>query len=156
MERGNMHEFSVPMGLPDFIQSHVRDYLETDGATGHIWNSSDFGGNGPVRTLLLVVVGRKTGRTRTLPLGYTPTEDGYVIVGSKGGAPKHPAWYLNLVANPEVSVQVGADRFEARARVTDGAEREELWGSLVVATPQFEEYQSAVERRIPVVVLERA
>lgn len=150
-----MHEFSVPAGLPEFIQNHVRDYLETEGETGHMWDSSDVGGNGLVRTLLLVTVGRKSGRTQTLPIGYTKTEAGYVIVASKGGAPKHPAWYLNLVANPDVSVQVKSDRFEARARVAEGDDREVLWASIVEATPQFKEYQNGVERQIPVVVLER-
>ena len=116
-ELKTMHQFSVPTGLPEFIQNHVRDYLETNGETGHLWDSTSFGGSGPVATLLLVTVGRKSGRTQTLPIGYTKTEAGYVIVGSKGGSPAHPAWYLNLVANPEVSVQVGSDRFDARARV---------------------------------------
>ena len=150
-----MHEFSVPAGLPEFIQNHVRDYLETEGETGHMWDSSDVGGNGLVRTLLLVTVGRKSGRTQTLPIGYTKTEAGYVIVGSKGGAPKHPAWYLNLVANPDVSVQVKSDRFEARARIAEGDDREVLWASIVEAAPQFEEYQNGLERQIPVVILER-
>lgn len=151
-----MHEFSVPAGLPEFIQNHVRDYLETEGETGHMWDSSDVGGNGLVRTLLLVTVGRKSGRTQTLPIGYTKTEAGYVIVASKGGAPTHPAWYLNLVANPGVSVQVKSDRFEARARIAVGDDREVLWASIVEATPQFEEYQNGLERQIPVVILERA
>ena len=150
-----MHEFSVPIGLPEFIQSHVRDYLETDGETGHLWDSTSFGGNGAVATLLLVTVGRKSGRTQTLPIGYTKTEMGYVIAGSKGGAPTHPAWYLNLVANPEVSVQVGSDRFDARARVLEGDARETLWALLVEASPEFETYQAGIERQIPVVVLER-
>jgi len=92
---------------------------------------------------------------QTLPIGYSKTEEGYVIVGSKGGSPKHPAWYLNLVANPDVSVQVGSDRFAARARVVEGGDREALWSSIVKETPQFEEYQNGVERQIPVVVLER-
>jgi deazaflavin-dependent oxidoreductase (nitroreductase family) len=150
-----MYEFSVPTGLPEFIQNHVRDYLETDGETGHTWDSSDQGGSGLVSTLLLVTVGRKTGRHQTLPIGYTKTEAGYVIVASKGGAPKNPAWYLNLVANPDVSVQVGPDRFEARARVAEGSERHALWALIVEATPEFKEYQGRVERQIPVVVLEQ-
>ena len=149
-----MDEFRVPTGVPRFIQDHVRDYLETNGARGHLWDNTDFGGTGSVPTLLLVTTGRKTGRQQTLPLGYTEIEDGYVVVGSKGGAPTHPAWYLNLVANPEVSVQLKSTRFEARARVALGSERESLWAMLVEATPQFEEYQQGIERQIPVVVLE--
>jgi deazaflavin-dependent oxidoreductase (nitroreductase family) len=132
----------------------VREYLESDGEEGHLWDNSAFGGNGSVHTLLLVTLGRKTGRAQTLPIGYTKTDAGYVIAGSKGGAPKHPAWYLNLVANPDVSVQLKSDRFEARARVVEGRERDVLWAMLVSATPEFEQYQAGVERQIPVVVLE--
>jgi deazaflavin-dependent oxidoreductase (nitroreductase family) len=150
-----MHEFRVPEQLPAFIQDHVRDYLETDGEIGHHWDSTSVGGNGLVTTLLLVTVGRKSGRIKTLPIGYTKTDVGYIIVGSKGGAPQHPAWYLNLVANPEVSVQVGSDRFDARARVLEGEARQAVWDSLVKETPQFQSYQDGIDRQIPVVVLER-
>ncbi len=150
-----MHEFSVPTGLPDFIQQHVRDYLETNGEVGHLWDSTPHGGSGPVETLLLVALGRKTGRPRTLPIGYTKTDAGYVIVGSKGGSPEHPAWYLNLVANPEVSVQVGSDRFDARARILEGDARDAAWASLIETAPQFKRYQDGIERQVPVVLLER-
>jgi deazaflavin-dependent oxidoreductase (nitroreductase family) len=150
-----MHEFSVPKRLPEFIRNHVRDYLETKGEKGHIWDSTSVGGSGPVQTLLLVTVGRKTGKSQTLPIGYTKIDAGYVIVGSKGGAPNHPAWYLNLVANPDVSVQVGPDRFDARARVLEGDDRDALWASIVEETPQMKTYQDATERQIPVIVLER-
>ena len=154
-ELKTMHEFSVPEGLPEFIRNHVRDYLETEGETGHLWDSTSVGGNGLVATLLLVTVGRKSGRVRTLPIGYTKAEAGYLIVGSKGGAPKHPAWYLNLVANPEVSVQVGSDRFDARARVLEGDARDSHWALLVERAPQFKAYQDGIERQIPIVLLER-
>ncbi len=79
-----------------------------------------------------------------------------MIVGSKGGAPQHPAWYLNLEADADVEVQVRADRFNARARLASGQERAELWRLMVGEWPRYAEYQRKTEREIPVVVLERA
>ena len=101
--------------LPDWIRDHVRRYLASNGADGHMWDSSVAGGPGPVPTLLLTTTGRKTGRKLILPLIYGKTPSGYAIVASKGGAPSHPAWYLNLVDHPEVDVQVGPAKFRARA-----------------------------------------
>ncbi len=150
-----MHEFSIPKGLPAFVQEHVGRYLETNGAEGHLWDSSVAGGPGPVPTLLLVTTGRKSGRAQTLPLIYAEASGQYVIVGSKGGAPGHPAWYLNLLSDPEVSVQVGSERFAARARIAEGDEREALWNAMVGAFPPFRNYQEGLERQIPVVVLEQ-
>jgi len=150
-----MHEFAVPDGLPDFIQDHVKRYLATDGADGHLWDSRPHGGNGVVRTLLLTATGRRTGQSRTLPIGYSEFESAYVIVGSKGGAPTHPAWFLNLQANPVVSVQVEADRFEARARIAVGDERARRWHGIVEASPVMQTYQDGTDREIPVVLLER-
>ncbi len=85
-------------------------------------------------------------------------EDGdrYVVVASKGGAPRHPDWYLNLTDDPEVEVQVKADRFGARARTAQGAERERLWGLMAGIWPAYDQYQRRTDRLIPVVILERA
>jgi proline iminopeptidase len=149
-----MSEFSVPTHLPDWIKDHVSRYLETEGADGHMWDSSIAGGAGPVPTLLLVTTGRRSGKKQTLPLIYGQTEGGYVIVASRGGAPTHPGWYFNLVAHPEVSVQVVAERFRATARTASGAERETLWKRMVGIYPPYEQYQARTEREIPVVVLE--
>jgi len=150
-----MHDFVIPEGLPEFIQDHVKRYLESDGADGHWWDSRPHGGDGVVPTLLLTATGRKTGLSRTLPIGYTEHESAYVIVGSKGGAPTHPAWFLNLEANPEVSIQVGSDRFEARARAAVGDERAQLWLGIVTKSPVMQTYQDGTDREIPVVILER-
>ena len=92
---------------------------------------------------------------RPLPLLYGKTGNDYVIVASKGGRPKHPAWYLNLIAAPEVDIQVATDRFRVRARTTDGAEREALWAQMVAIYPPFVDYQAKTDRVFPVVVLER-
>ena len=94
--------------LPGWIVDHMRKYVETDGQDGHIWNG--------VPTLLLTTTGRRSKQPLMLPLIYGRDGDRYVIVASKGGDPNHPAWYLNLVAHPQVKLQVGADKFNAKAR----------------------------------------
>jgi deazaflavin-dependent oxidoreductase (nitroreductase family) len=141
--------------LPTWIRDHIRRYLESDGADGHLWDSSERGGPGPVPTLLLTTTGRKSGKPQLLPLIYGKTPAGYTIVASKGGAPEHPAWYLNLVAQPEVGVQVAADRFRARARTATGAERAALWKQMAGIFPPYDDYQRRTPREIPIVVLER-
>jgi len=146
----------LPAGLPDWIRNHLERYLATDGADGHLWDASLGGGTGMVPTLILTTVGRKSGEPRPLPLIYGEVEGGHAVIASKGGAPAHPAWYLNLVAHPEVDVQVKADRFRARARTAEGAEREAIWRQLSTIYPPYTAYQErAGEREIPVVVLER-
>jgi deazaflavin-dependent oxidoreductase (nitroreductase family) len=86
---------------------------------------------------------------------YTRDGDQYVTLGSKGGAPTHPAWYHNLLANPIVTVEVGGETFEARARVTEGTERERLFEQHATTNPGFRDYQQRTSRVIPVIVLER-
>lgn len=140
--------------LPDWMRDHVRRYLESDGADGHLWDSSERGGPGPIPTLLLTTTGRKSGKPQLLPLIYGRTPKGYAVVASKGGAPAHPAWYLNLTAHPEVAVQVGADKFRARARTASGAERSALWKQMAAIFPPYDDYQRRTQREIPVVVLE--
>ena len=149
-----MSTVSIPDHLPELIRDHIRRYVETDGAEGHMWDSSVFGGPGVVPTLLLTTTGRKSGKSLTLPLIYGTTETGYAIVASKGGDPSHPAWYLNLSANPEVEVQVAAKRFRATARTAEGPERSTLWDQMVGIYAPYTDYQEKTEREIPVVVLE--
>lgn len=105
--------------------------------------------------LLLTTTGAKTGQSRTTPLVYSRDGNRVVIIASKGGAPTHPAWYLNLVAHPEVTLEVGAEKFKARASVVEGAERDRLYAQHAAAMPAFNEYQQKTKRRIPVVVLDR-
>jgi len=132
-----------------FGQEHVERYQETDGVVGHIWRRG-------AKTLLLTTRGRKTGNETTSPLIYEDAGDAYVIVASKGGAPKHPGWYRNLVKNPNVRVQVKDDVFDARARTASGDERERLWQLAAQQWPDYDAYQTRTDREIPVVVLERA
>ncbi|SFI91518.1 deazaflavin-dependent oxidoreductase, nitroreductase family [Amycolatopsis sacchari] len=131
-----------------FGDEHVRRYEETDGEEGHDWQPG-------VPALILTTKGRKTGEDRKFALIYQEVDGDYVIVASKGGDPKHPGWYLNLQANPEVKVQVKADRFTARARTANDAEREKLWPVMTKVWPAYDEYQEKTDRKIPVVILER-
>jgi len=106
--------------------------------------------------LILTTRGAKSGETRVNPLVYTRTDDGHiVIVASKGGAPTHPAWYHNLVAHPDVTVEVLDEKFKVRARVMDGEEYERLYLHHAKVNPTFHEYRKKTSRKIPVVVLER-
>jgi proline iminopeptidase len=150
-----MTESRIADSLPDWIKDHLRRYLATDGADGHLWDATLGGGTGMVPTLLLTTTGRKSGQPLTLPLIYGEYGDSVVVIASKGGAPAHPAWYLNLEAQPEVGVQVKADRFSARARTASGEERARLWQQLVESYHPYEKYQAATAREIPVVVLDR-
>lgn len=151
-----MSENRIPDSLPDWIREHVELYLK-DGEAGHYWDASLGGGEGMLTTLLLTTRGRKSGRPLTLPLIYRPTDSGgYCVIASKGGAPNHPAWFLNLSADPSVQVQVVNDKFSAVARVAEGAERERLWQMMVDYYAPYTDYQAATQRQIPVVVLDRA
>ena len=109
-----------------------------------------------VPLLLLHNIGAKSGEARINPLAYQAVDGGYAIFGSMGGAPKHPAWFHNLVANPEAEVEVGTRREKVVARVATGDERARIWEQQKVEQPQFAEYEKKTSREIPVVVLEPA
>jgi deazaflavin-dependent oxidoreductase (nitroreductase family) len=150
-----MTDVKIPAAMPQWMKDHMRSYLETEGAAGHLWDSTFAGGPGPLPTLLLTTRGRRSRQPQTLPLLYGTTPTGFVIIGSKGGAPQHPGWFLNLQADPEVTVQVVAEHYTCRARVTAGEERAHLWEQMVAMYPPFADYQGRTEREIPVVALER-
>ena len=105
--------------------------------------------------LLLTTKGAKSGTTYISPLAYTRDGDRLVIIASKGGAPTHPGWFHNLVANPSVTVEVGPEKYEAKAVVAEGEERDRLFAAQAALMPNFAEYQQNTTRVIPVVVLER-
>ena len=107
------------------------------------------------RLLLLSTTGARSGRPRTTPLGYTVAGDRLVVIAANAGAPKHPDWYHNLVANPEVTVEVGDEQFRARANIPVGSERERLLEQQLPQMPYFAEQQRKTARQIPLVVLER-
>ena len=105
--------------------------------------------------LLLTTTGAKSGRTRTNPVVYTRDGDRLVIIASKGGAPTSPDWYHNLVANPSVTVELPDGKFEAKASVAQGEERDRLFRAQAAVMPAFDEYQQKTARQLPVVILER-
>jgi deazaflavin-dependent oxidoreductase (nitroreductase family) len=105
--------------------------------------------------LLLTTTGARSGKARVTPLTYTRDGNRYVVLASKLGAPEHPAWYHNLVANPIVTVEVGPERFQARASVAQGSERDRLFDAHTTIMPNFAEYQRHTTRVIPVVILDR-
>ncbi len=125
---------------------HVRVYRETNGETGYIWNG--------VTILLMTMTGRKSGQPRTIPIIFTPYRNAYVIIASKGGSPVHPQWYLNLLENPNVELQVLDKVFKAKARTAESPEREAIWAECVKNWPNYDIYQSRTDRLIPVVVLD--
>jgi deazaflavin-dependent oxidoreductase (nitroreductase family) len=103
--------------------------------------------------LLLTTTGAKTGRRLTSPLVYSKDGDDIIVIASKAGAPTNPDWFHNLKANPEVTVEVGTDEFEARAEITEGDERQRLFDAQAELMPNFKEYEAGTDRVIPVVRL---
>ena len=118
-------------------------------------NHGQISGRRANSTLLLTTTGKKSGRRHTTPVGYMPDGDRLLVFASKGGAPENPDWYVNLVANPVVNVEVGDDAYEARATVVKGEERDRLYAKQVERSPVFGEYELKTSRKIPVVALER-
>ena len=131
----------------DFNRQIIEEFRANGGET-----SGPFKGR---NLLLLTSTGAKTGQQRTTPLVYSRDGDRIIVIASKGGAPTHPAWYLNLKAHPEVNVELGTEKFRARASVATGAERDRLYAQQAAEMPAFNDYQQKTTRRIPVVILER-
>jgi deazaflavin-dependent oxidoreductase (nitroreductase family) len=129
-----------------WVRRHVRGYVESGGAKGHRWHGVD--------TLLLTTRGRRSGKLRRTALIYGRDGDRYVLVASNGGAKRHPSWYLNLVDDPDVRLQVGPDEIEARARTATARQKPRLWRLMTEIWPDYDGYQARTERDIPVVILE--
>jgi deazaflavin-dependent oxidoreductase (nitroreductase family) len=125
----------------------IADFRANGGRVGGHWEGRDL--------LLLTTSGRKTGRSFTTPVVFTRDGDRLLVYASQGGAPTHPDWYLNLVANPRVEVEVGPDRYEAVATPLEGEERDRLFAAQAARSPAFAEYQANAGRVIPVVALQR-
>src|SRR3954470_18948671 len=116
-----MTEAKLASNLPDWMLDHARRYIASGGTEGHMYTITPPGyGEMTVPSLLLTTTGRKSGERFIFPLFYGRDGDIYVIVASKGGAPEHPGWYRNLLAHPEVDIQVGTARVKARARTAAG------------------------------------
>ena len=140
---------STPQDSPvGFVKDHIQQYVHSGGTEGHEWHGTT--------TLLVTTIGLRTGTQHRTALIYRQVGDDYVIVASKGGAPNHPAWYLNLTANPDVRIQVKDEEFAGRARVAEGDERAKLWPLMAEVWPDYDNYRTKTDREIPVVVIERA
>ena len=134
--------------MPDyslFGDEHVRRYEATGGRTGHDWNGAS--------VLILHTRGRKSGETRKFPLIYGRDGEDYVIVASRGGSPENPGWYKNLLAHPDVDIQVRDKVLPVTARTASAADKKRLWPTMTAQWPDYDKYQAGTTRDIPVVVL---
>ncbi|MFD0886895.1 nitroreductase family deazaflavin-dependent oxidoreductase [Streptosporangium algeriense] len=123
----------------------IEEFRANKGKVGGFFEGTDL--------LLLTTVGARSGRPHTTPAVYVRDGDTVAVAASYGGAPKHPAWYHNLVANPEVTVEIGTERYQATAVPARGAERDRLFALMVAGTPRFKDYEEKTTRVIPMVVL---
>ena len=139
------------MDMPDDMRAYNRKVIEEFRANDGILGPPFTGDS----TLLLTTTGARTGRSHTVPIMFKEDGDRLLVIASASGAPRHPDWYRNLVAHPDVVVERGADRFDAVARTADGDERERLWRELLETHPFFADHQAQVTRQIPLVLLER-
>jgi deazaflavin-dependent oxidoreductase (nitroreductase family) len=130
-----------------WVAKHTREYVESDGKKGHKWNG--------MRCLVLTTTGRRSGDKRRNALIYGTDGDDHLVVASKGGSKDHPHWYLNLVADPHVHVQVGSEKFDAVAHAASPEERKRLWPIMTKIFPMYESFQKKTDRVIPVVILKR-
>ena len=141
----------------NFVDDHRALYLRSGGQAGHIVDLTHAGARGLLPTLLLRTTGRRSGRTQIVPLIYGIYGDEWVVVGSKGGSPEHPAWFLNLTASPEAAMQVATQAFAVEWRIAEGEERGAVWAYMQHVYPPYAEYQTATDGRvIPLVLLKPA
>lgn len=137
----------------DFLESHRSAYLSSRGTKGHIIDLSATGGRAFATHLLLRHIGRNSGKVYINPLFYGITGGEVAIVASKGGADRHPSWYLNLVSRDEVRFQIASQAFRGTWREATGTERDAIWRFMVGNHPPFEHYQASTSRQIPIVLL---
>jgi deazaflavin-dependent oxidoreductase (nitroreductase family) len=131
-----------------FNLSVIEEFRANEGKVGGMFAGAPM--------ILITHKGAKSGKEYTSPLVYTRDADNVVIIASKGGAPEDPQWFRNLVANPDVTVEIGTEKYSGHARVAAGAERDRLFRAQADLMPNFDEYASKTTRTIPVVVIERA
>lgn len=136
--------FDNPTG---WVAKHIQNYVESEGEKGHKWNGHF--------TLLLTTKGRKSGKLRRTALIYGQDGEKYLIVASNGGSEEDPNWYLNLMEDPNVELQVGAEKFSAHARTANAKEKPRLWKIMSKIFPTYDKYQAKAEREIPLIILER-
>lgn len=150
-----MAEARLAPNLPQWMIDHANRYLSSGGTDGHMYKANPPGyGEMTVPSLMLTTTGRKSGEKYMFPLYYGQTGNSYIIVASKGGAPDHPGWYKNLLANPEAEIMVGTKKIKVHARTAAGEERKRLWPEALKFWPPYADYQKKTQREIPVVVLD--
>lgn len=151
-----MTEAKLAPNLPQWMVDHANIYLSSGGTDGQMYTMTQPGRpQMTVPSLLLTTTGRKSGEKYMFPLFYGPAGNSYFVIASKGGAPRHPGWYRNILANSDVEIQVGTRKTPAKARTATGDERARLWEKAVEIWPPFADYQvKATARQIPVVVLD--
>ncbi|MDJ0497372.1 MAG: nitroreductase family deazaflavin-dependent oxidoreductase [Acidimicrobiia bacterium] len=132
--------------MSDWNKQIIEEFRANGGVVGGVFTDRPL--------LLLHTIGAKSGQARLHPLMYQSVAGGYAIFGSKGGAPSHPAWYHNVLANPDVEIELGTERLPVSARVATGEERDAIWTKQKADYPFFAEYDAGTERTIPVVILE--
>lgn len=133
--------------MSDFNDGVIKEFRENHGKVGGPFEGGTL--------LLLTTIGAKSGEKRIAPLVYTMEGDKYLIIASKGGAPSHPDWYYNVVANNKVEVEVGDDKFIAKAEIVDENTRKKLYAQQAEKYPQFLDYAKNTDRAIPVILLTR-
>ena len=133
--------------MSDFDENVINEFRSNGGKVGGRFEGAAM--------MLLTTTGAKSGEARTKPVVYTTDGDRFVIIASKAGAPTNPDWFHNLVADPDVILEVGDERFPARATVTSGEERRRLYDAQAALMPGFADYAQKTTREIPVVVLDR-
>ena len=143
----------IEIARRNWMAEHLRSYLQSGGAAGHIVDLRAIGGHAFTTTLLLRTVGRRSKEVRLAPLIYGDIGGEVVIVASKGGADVHPAWYVNLKSSPEVGFQIGCQAYAATWREPQGAARGAIWAFMEKAYPPYTEYQRSTQRTIPLVML---
>ena len=136
------------VGMNEFNRTVIDEFREKHGKVSGAFEGAPM--------ILVTHTGAKSGKSYTNPLVYTRDGDSYVIIASKAGAPDDPQWFRNIVAHPEVTVEVGTEKFGARARVASGDERARLYRAQADLMPNFDEYAQSTTREIPVVVLDRS
>jgi deazaflavin-dependent oxidoreductase (nitroreductase family) len=150
-----MTDAKLAPNLPQWMVEHANRYLASGGSEGHLYKMTQPGRPElTVPSLLLTTRGRKSGEKFIFPLFYGTAGDSCFVIASKGGAPQHPGWYRNILADPQVEVQVGTRKLKARARTATGEERARLWAKALEFWPPYADYQKKTEREIPVVVLD--